>query len=526
MASPFASQLGTNYSPNDEEVPKIEALLVEPALRLKRLEDEIGELQKALDKLAAERESLVAYVEGHKSLLSPVRRLPLDIIQEIFLACIPTHRNCAMSASEAPVLLGRICSSWRSISLSTPRLWAKLHFVEPPRSYGPYASIFHTTRTTQHLEGAKSWLGRSGLCPLSISLRTPHTSHAPVSNSSLQEFLQTLIPFASRWQHIDFSMPLATFDVVSQLTETDVPLLESVAFYPFSSSETGWNRFRVLHGLRVSSIYAIGDDLTAEDFPIRWEQLTVLEMAGATWRTSMTSEIVLRILRKTPKLQSCKVMLNDGHPSSGPGILSSHPPVECKFLRTLQFSCENAAATFTQLLDRISLPEMRSFILRWEIDSHGGRCPSLAHQFKRWTQLESLDIDSESTPTPDLLEGLCSLPPTMRRLVIHDVGLPVQVPLDASDSLPGLDVCPLLETLEIYRCVNISDAALLRFIAARMGVAPRATLRRVHIKFNRYMTFDILPSLQPFIEAGLDVSISHTELLPMRFTPWLGMSDT
>ncbi|KAJ7741295.1 hypothetical protein B0H16DRAFT_1728553 [Mycena metata] len=518
MVSPFASLLGTNYSPTDEEVPKIKALLAEPAFRLKRLEDEIRELQKTLDELAAERDSLVGYMDSHRALLSPIRRLPLDILQEIFLACIPTHRNCAMSALEAPVLLGRICSSWRSISLSTPRLWAKLHFVEP---YLPYA-FEPATRTTQHLEGAKSWLDRSGLCPLSISLRTPHSSYAPDSYSSLQDFIQTLIPLASRWQHIDFYMPLATFDALYQLTETDVPLLESVAFHPLSYSETGWNRFRVLNGPRVSSIYALGNDLMAEDFPIRWQELTALEMAGPTWRTSVTSEIVLRILGNCPKLQSCKVILNDGHPSSG--VLLAHPPVECKFLHTLQFSCENAGATFPRLLDRISLPELRSFILRWEVDS--GACPSLAHQFKGWTKLESLDIDSERTLTPEFLEDFRSLPPTMRRLVIHDVGLAEQVPRDTDDSLPGLAVCPLLETLEIYKCVNISDAALLRFITARMGVAPRPTLRRVHVTFNRYMTLDILPSLQPFIENGLDVSISHNERAPMKLAPWLGLSDT
>ncbi|KAJ6544214.1 hypothetical protein B0H19DRAFT_898859, partial [Mycena capillaripes] len=123
MASHFAPQLGTNYCPKDKEVLEIKALLVKPSHRLKRLDDEIADLQKAIDKLAEERNSLSAYVDAHKALISPARRLPLDIIQEIFIACLPTHRNCAMSASEAPVLLGRICSSWRAISLSTPRLW-------------------------------------------------------------------------------------------------------------------------------------------------------------------------------------------------------------------------------------------------------------------------------------------------------------------------------------------------------------------------------------------------------------------
>ncbi|KAJ7114137.1 hypothetical protein C8R44DRAFT_630655, partial [Mycena epipterygia] len=121
--SPFTTRLGTNYCPKDEEVAEINALLVEPTLRLERLADEIADMQKALNKLTTERDSLAAYLADHKALISPVRRLPLDIIQEIFVACIPTHRNCVMSASEAPVLLGRICSSWRTISLSTPRLW-------------------------------------------------------------------------------------------------------------------------------------------------------------------------------------------------------------------------------------------------------------------------------------------------------------------------------------------------------------------------------------------------------------------
>ncbi|KAJ6602106.1 hypothetical protein B0H10DRAFT_1757678, partial [Mycena sp. CBHHK59/15] len=115
--------LGTNCCPQDKEIAEIETLLIGPALRLKCLDDEITYLQKALEKLTEEHDRLGAYVDTHKALISPVRQLPLDILQEIFVACIPTHRNCVMHATEVPVLLGRICSSWRIISLSTPRLW-------------------------------------------------------------------------------------------------------------------------------------------------------------------------------------------------------------------------------------------------------------------------------------------------------------------------------------------------------------------------------------------------------------------
>ncbi|KAJ7140956.1 hypothetical protein C8R44DRAFT_550119, partial [Mycena epipterygia] len=122
-SSPFAPNFRTNYCPSDEEVTEIKGLLVEPILRLQRLNDEIADMQKAIDKLTEDRDNLGAYVEAHRALISPVRRLPLDIIQEIFMACIPMHCNCVMSTTEVPVLLGRICSSWRAISLATPRLW-------------------------------------------------------------------------------------------------------------------------------------------------------------------------------------------------------------------------------------------------------------------------------------------------------------------------------------------------------------------------------------------------------------------
>ncbi|KAJ7737406.1 hypothetical protein DFH07DRAFT_753030, partial [Mycena maculata] len=96
--------------------------------------------------------------------------LPLDIIQEmIFMACIPMHRNCVMSAKEAPVLLGRICShSWRAISLSTPRLWSRLHIVEPTLIHEGMVSAAQE-KLAHRLETTKTWLERSGQCPLSIS---------------------------------------------------------------------------------------------------------------------------------------------------------------------------------------------------------------------------------------------------------------------------------------------------------------------------------------------------------------------
>ncbi|KAF7334836.1 hypothetical protein MSAN_02370400 [Mycena sanguinolenta] len=240
MVSPFVSRLGSNYCPTDEEILEINPLLVEPTLRLKGLDDEITKLQKAIDKLAEERSRVAAYVEAHKALISPVRRLPLDIIQELFLACLPTHRNCVMSASEAPVLLGRVCSSWRAISHTTPRLWSNLHVVEPLQNLADPTSASFEEKVARRLEITQTWLGRSGQCPLSISLQSAPDGTSPTgSPTTSMQFMETLVSFAQRWQHIQFTAPRSLLWKVMSHFDAEVPLLESVTFH-----NQGHNRLR------------------------------------------------------------------------------------------------------------------------------------------------------------------------------------------------------------------------------------------------------------------------------------------
>ncbi|KAJ7741322.1 hypothetical protein B0H16DRAFT_1890506 [Mycena metata] len=495
---PFALHLGTNYCPTDEEASDIKSFLVEPGLRLRRLDDKIAELQNELDKLAAERESLVVYIDGHKALISPLRRLPLDIVQEIFLACIPTHRNCVMSALEAPVLLGRICSSWRAISLSIPRLWSRLHIIEPQRSYGADLAL-SDIKAAQRFAVTKMWLGRSGNCPLSISLlcRAEET-------------------------HIDLTLSPVALDFVGQLTATDVPLLQSVRLqydYPVSDRRTmDLANFGMLRGPRISSFCGFGYDIIdfGEKLPLQWHQLTLLAMTTlGAWQTSLTSWSVLQILQ-------------NGIPSL--------TPVELNSLNTTEVGCEVVESTLSRLLDRLSLPNLRNFTL-YGPASVSESPPSLAKCFARWSRLESVTISSNSFAKSSLLASIRSLPDTVQHLKIYDItnrslpGVPSATSLDDSalailtptDGLPLQ--CPVLESFDLESCIDVSDEAILRFITARMSDPSGARLKRVTLTFNRLMTLDILPSIQPFIDAGLNISIKHFVPYKAQFSPWQGLDD-
>ncbi|EKM77641.1 hypothetical protein AGABI1DRAFT_61772, partial [Agaricus bisporus var. burnettii JB137-S8] len=123
MDSFFSDKLNSNYVPSDDEIVAIKELLVEPYQRLKDISGEIGDIESQLERLLKEKGDLDDQLKAHKALLSPARRLSPNVIQKIFLYCLPSEHNPVMSSREAPLLLGRICSQWRDIALATPQLW-------------------------------------------------------------------------------------------------------------------------------------------------------------------------------------------------------------------------------------------------------------------------------------------------------------------------------------------------------------------------------------------------------------------
>ncbi|KAK7001333.1 hypothetical protein R3P38DRAFT_2385258, partial [Favolaschia claudopus] len=71
-------------------------------------------------------------LNAQKALISYPRCLHTDLLENIFLACLPAggisviRRNSVMSAHVAPLLLCRICSAWRKAAMSMRRPWASL----------------------------------------------------------------------------------------------------------------------------------------------------------------------------------------------------------------------------------------------------------------------------------------------------------------------------------------------------------------------------------------------------------------
>ncbi|KAJ7743905.1 hypothetical protein DFH07DRAFT_979223 [Mycena maculata] len=509
MPSPFASQLGTNYCPHDGEVVQIKALIAEPLQRWKVINDEIADAQQVIDKLTEQRDSIGAYIDAHKALVSPLRRMPVDIIQEIFMACIPMHRNCVMSAKEAPVLLGRICSSWRAISLSTPRLWSRLHIVEPTLIHEGMVSAAQE-KLAHRLETTKTWLERV----LSFVLDCPWMRQIPSCSPS------------SRWEHIDLAFSpllLQTTEHVESLAEADLPKLTSLTLRHIDDNTAGtinWHSLGLFRAPNISHVSVASRGLNPLALPLHWTQLTDLSLTEG-WAEDgppLTSGIAIQLLSRCPQLRSCELWVEDEPQNGGSeGGKFEHP---C--LQNLNLQCiGHLPSTVRQLLNHLSFPELRVFKFLGYCDIEGN--PPYTPLSAIAPRLESLDVNGSSFPKLSLRDLFTGLPSTLSELRFQDLDFQRAVmspEVLAEDLLPLLT--PGLQELYIDDCRSFSDEKLLRFINSRMSLG---ALRRVEVSFSRKIEFDILPELRPFIEAGLQIELTYLPPQTTQFSPWMGLAE-
>ncbi|KAF7986359.1 hypothetical protein HWV62_35368 [Athelia sp. TMB] len=131
--------------------------LLDVHLDLKTLDEALSQLRGAQEQLQLKRDVLQSYTEEHSALMSPVRRLPLETLSEIFANFLPEDiddEDTSVARRER-MLPSHICAGWRALSLATPNYWAQIN-VNVDR--------WHMDRK---LECAKAWLARSATTDLS-----------------------------------------------------------------------------------------------------------------------------------------------------------------------------------------------------------------------------------------------------------------------------------------------------------------------------------------------------------------------
>ncbi|KAF9028431.1 hypothetical protein BDZ89DRAFT_765834 [Hymenopellis radicata] len=160
----------TNEPATDADVSLVSSIVL-PAIQNKRDEflASIRRLQDACSRLSAEE-------ARYKNLISPCRRLPREILAEIFQhACIFDTDDIAYSypgscpgifnPQAAQWTIPRVCMSWRTVILNCQAIWSTIRVIEPH-----YASCFES----KHVDALTLTLSRSRSHLLDVVLKEKH----------------------------------------------------------------------------------------------------------------------------------------------------------------------------------------------------------------------------------------------------------------------------------------------------------------------------------------------------------------
>ena len=128
----------------------------------------IRESRCAINELEGEKTRLVQEELATLAYLSPVRRLPQELVREIFMWCFEEHPCCAW-------VLAAVSTSWRRLALRMPLLWSKV---------SSYHAVFSFSCTLLHAFALFSHFAHCG--PLlsendSINTLSPPPTPSPFS---------------------------------------------------------------------------------------------------------------------------------------------------------------------------------------------------------------------------------------------------------------------------------------------------------------------------------------------------------
>ncbi|THU95206.1 hypothetical protein K435DRAFT_798289 [Dendrothele bispora CBS 962.96] len=163
------------------------------------LNTEIERLETVISVLKHKREYLKDSVTNYRSLLSPIRRLPLELLTLIFLFRCRESENCFRFDDfyiKLPALvLSQVCADWRRVAFHTPAIWNDLYF----RFYD-HSDHFRRRKSNLLRPLIHFCLERSSQAPLNMSL----DFFTFISNESdLGHIFKTVLaPTSHRWHSL------------------------------------------------------------------------------------------------------------------------------------------------------------------------------------------------------------------------------------------------------------------------------------------------------------------------------------
>ncbi|KAF9038933.1 hypothetical protein BDZ89DRAFT_1157001 [Hymenopellis radicata] len=206
-----AMLLKGNNALHDVDSADLRAFLDGAPGRLAKYDEKMELLLKDVNDLHKERDEFQCRIQEARNLLHPVRTLSDDVLGEIFAHCFPewealerkllsepTTDYSSLNSSYAPWTLSQVCSRWRRVTLSTPRLWSTIMFTSPAFPARKKALSRELGRLNRFCYNLGLFMSRSGNVDLSVAITV-------LEDETIPDMVFThLAVGAARWRRLCF----------------------------------------------------------------------------------------------------------------------------------------------------------------------------------------------------------------------------------------------------------------------------------------------------------------------------------
>ena len=282
--------LHSQFVPTVEDEACIQEDIQQMQSTVESVENEITRLRRTLTELEDYRGQLYDNIGRHQAVLSPIRKIPPEILAEIFLHAAgdgsvvwPRQKG----GVEMPWLLGRICSYWRTITLSLPLLWSKIRLDFSCGFESRSPGHHDTCIAVQNL--IQACLSRSGNTLLSFSI----TANGP-QELIIVPILRAFVKHSSRWKDVSIDLAwLSRYHQILMPAKSNVPNLYRLHLGTCTRDTLApdtLDAFKISPSLKELSISHLTRPFHILRIP--WGQLTHLSSKMSTFREGEFSEIL------------------------------------------------------------------------------------------------------------------------------------------------------------------------------------------------------------------------------------------
>lgn len=121
----------TFQAPDESEVITIKTYITNVDILIDALDADLERLSATIDRVKRKREEMKKSRAYHATMLSPIRRLPKEVLTEIFwLCCLSDANKSSVQHIMAPFILSAICHSCREMVDGSPKLWSQIYVDE------------------------------------------------------------------------------------------------------------------------------------------------------------------------------------------------------------------------------------------------------------------------------------------------------------------------------------------------------------------------------------------------------------